>query len=89
MIDYYRRNDESAAFEGTECTPEWVSRINASGFIVKAAYVGYTDAVHVDSILAHAKNNKHDWITIGYRMRMEMIAKFVLGLMHSLEYVMN
>lgn len=62
MIDYYRRNNESAAFEGTECSPEWVSKLNRSGFVVKAAFVGYTDASYIDSILAHAKDNEHDWI---------------------------
>jgi hypothetical protein len=46
----------------TECSPEWVSKLDAKGFIVKAAFVGFTDATHIDSILAHAKDNKHDWI---------------------------
>jgi hypothetical protein len=62
MLDYYRRNEESVAFESTECSPEWVSKLDAKGFIVKAAFVGFTDATHIDSILAHAKDNKHDWI---------------------------
>jgi hypothetical protein len=44
MLDYYRRNEESVAFESTECSPEWVSKLDAKGFIVKAAFVGFTDA---------------------------------------------
>jgi hypothetical protein len=62
MLDYYRRNNESAAFEGTECSPEWVSKLNASDHIVKAAFVGYTNPSHINSILAYAKHNEHDWI---------------------------
>lgn len=62
MFDYYRRNMESAAFEGTEFSPQWVSKLNIPGFTIKAAYVGYTDPSHVDAILAHARDNDHDWI---------------------------
>lgn len=62
MIDYYRRNKESVAFEGTECSPAWTANLDAAGFTVKAAFVGYTDASHIDTILDHAKNNPHDWI---------------------------
>lgn len=62
MLDYYRRNDESVAFEGTECSPEWLHNLDAHSFEVKAAYVGYTDPSHINAILAHASNNKHDWI---------------------------
>lgn len=62
MLDYYRRNKESVAFEGTEFAPHWVSDLKLSDFKVKAAYVGYTDASHIESILAHAQNNVYDWI---------------------------
>jgi hypothetical protein len=62
MLDYHRRNKESVAFEGTEFSPEWVSKLAVQDFNIKAAYVGYTDASHIDFILAHAKDNGHDWI---------------------------
>lgn len=62
MMDYYQRNKESAAFEGTEFSPAWVSSLDTPDFAVKAAFVGYTDASHIDSILAHAQDNEHDWI---------------------------
>lgn len=62
MLDYYRRNKESAAFEGTEFYPTWVSSLDMPGFVIKAAFVGYTNASHIEPLLAHAQNNKHDWI---------------------------
>jgi hypothetical protein len=62
MLDYYRRNMESVAFEGTDFSPLWVSSLDIPGFIIKVAYVGYTDASHIEAVLAHAKNNEHDWI---------------------------
>jgi hypothetical protein len=62
MLDYYRRNKESVAFEGTDFSPAWVSSLDIPGFTIKSAYVGYTDASHVEAVLAHAKDNEHDWI---------------------------
>lgn len=62
MLDYYRRNKESVAFEGTDFSPSWVSSLVIPGFAIKAAYVGYTDVSHIGSVLAHAKDNEHDWI---------------------------
>lgn len=62
MLDYYRRNKTSVAFEGTEFSPEWVARLDVPGFKVRAAYVGYTDASHADAVLSHAQSNDHDWI---------------------------
>lgn len=62
MLDYYHRNKESVAFEGTEFSPAWVASLDIPGFTIKAAYVGYTDTKHAESILAHAQQNEHDWI---------------------------
>jgi hypothetical protein len=62
MLDYYRRNKESVAFEGTEFSPKWVYSLDVPGVVVKAAYVGYTNAQHIDSILSHAQKTEHDWI---------------------------
>lgn len=62
MLDYYRRNKESVAFEGTDFSPSWVASLDMPGFTIKAAYVGFTDAAHVETVLAHAKDNEHDWI---------------------------
>lgn len=62
MLDHYRRNKESAAFEGTDLSPTWVSKISIPGFVVRAAYVGYTAASHADTVLSHARDNEHDWI---------------------------
>ena len=62
MLDYYRRNKTSVAFEGTEFNPAWVASLDLPGFKVKAAYVGYTDASHAGAVLAHAQSNDHDWI---------------------------
>lgn len=62
MLDYYRRNKESVAFEGTDFYPSWVSSLNIPGLKIRAAYVGYTDASHAENVLAHARDNDHDWI---------------------------
>jgi hypothetical protein len=62
MLDYYRRNKESAAFEGTECSPDWVASLVLPGFKITAAFVGYTHISHADTILAHAKQHTRDWI---------------------------
>lgn len=62
MLDHYRRNKESVAFEGTDLLPNWAATLNIPGFTVKAAYVGCTDASHVEAVLSHARDNAHDWI---------------------------
>ena len=62
MFDYYRRNKESVALEGTEFSPKWIAGLDLPGFVIKAAFVGYTDPSHIESILAHAQQNDHDWI---------------------------
>lgn len=62
MIDYYRRNNESVAFEGAAFTPEWIKKLDLEGFEICAAFVGYTDSSHADKIITHAKKNPDDWI---------------------------
>lgn len=62
MFDYYRRNRESIALEGTEFSPAWLANLNIPGLTIKAAFVGYTDPSHAESVLAHARKNQHDWI---------------------------
>lgn len=62
MFDYYLRNKGSVALEGTEFHPEWIAGLEMPGFDIKAAFVGYTDPSHVETILAHAQKNDHDWI---------------------------
>jgi hypothetical protein len=63
MFDYYYRNKESVALEGTEFKPEWLASLEApEDFTIKAAFVGYTQPSHADSILLHASENQHDWI---------------------------
>ena len=62
MLDYYRRNNESVAFEGTAFTPEWVNNLKIGEFTIRAAFVGFTDSEHSNQILAFAKANPHDWI---------------------------
>ena len=62
MLDYYRRNDEPVAFEGTDFYPSWVSSLDIPGLTIKAAYVGYTNTSHAKNILEHAQDNDHDWI---------------------------
>jgi hypothetical protein len=64
MLDYYRRNNESVAFEGAAFTPKWVKDLTVSDFTIRAAFVGYTSPKHADSIIAHAKANPHDWINV-------------------------
>ena len=64
MLDYYRRNNESVAFEGAAFTPEWVNTLKASEFTIRAAFVGFTNPGHADQILAFAKANPHDWINV-------------------------
>jgi len=64
MLDYYRRNKESVAFEGAAFTPEWAKNLKVSEFAVRAAFVGFTNPGHADQILAFAKANPHDWINV-------------------------
>lgn len=62
MLDYYRRNNESVAFEGAAISPSWAAGLNSESSIVRAAFVGYTDPSHANSIIAYAKQTPHDWI---------------------------
>lgn len=62
MLDYYRRNEESVAFEGAAFTPEWVKNLKVAKFTVRAAFVGFTNPAHADQIIAYAKANTYDWI---------------------------
>lgn len=64
MLDYYRRNQESVAFEGAAFTPEWVKNLKVGDFTIRAAFVGFTNPAHADQILAFAKDNPQDWINI-------------------------
>jgi hypothetical protein len=64
MLDYYRRNKESVAFEGAVFTPEWANNVKVGDFTIRAAFVGYTNPAHADQILAFAKANPHDWINV-------------------------
>ncbi len=62
MLDYYGNNNTSVAFEGAAITPDWVSGLRITGFNVRAAFVGYTQASHADAIISYAKQNPEDWI---------------------------
>jgi hypothetical protein len=64
MLDYYRRNQESVAFEGAAFTPDWVKSLKVGDFTIRAAFVGFTNSAHADQILAFAKANPHDWINV-------------------------
>ena len=64
MLDYYRRNQESVAFEGAAFTPDWVKNFKVAGFTIRAAFVGFTSSAHADQILAFARTNQHDWINV-------------------------
>jgi hypothetical protein len=61
MLDYYGRSNESVAFEAG-FSPDWVSGLKLDYFTIRAAFVGYTDPSHADSVLAHAKAHPHDWV---------------------------
>jgi hypothetical protein len=62
MIDYYVRNNTSIAFEGAAFTPTWVSNLKIANLAVRAAFVGYTQPSHADSVIAYAKDHPDDWI---------------------------
>lgn len=62
MLDYYRRNEASVAFEGAVFTPEWVSALRLSDFTIRAAFAGFTNPAHADHILSYAKDHPHDWL---------------------------
>lgn len=64
MLDYYRRNKESVAFEGAAFTPEWVKSLKVSEFAIRAAFVGFTNPAHANQVLDYAKANPHDWINV-------------------------
>lgn len=84
MIDYYRRNKESAAFEGG-FKPEWISKLAVDDFEVRAAFVGYTNSSHADKILEHAKANPHDWINVWLQKRDGNDAKIREWATHQVE----
>lgn len=62
MLDYYRRNNESIGFEGAVFTPLLVKNLKVPGFVIKAAFVGFTNLAHADQIIRYAKSNPHDWV---------------------------
>lgn len=62
MLDHYARNRMDVAVEGGIITPEWVASLRLPGIPIKAAFVGYINPTHADSIIAHSKDNPHDWI---------------------------
>lgn len=62
IVDYYGRANSSVAFEGAAITPAWVSELDLPDFKVRAAFVGYTNPIHADSVISYAKENPHDWI---------------------------
>ena len=62
MLDYYRRNNESVAYEGAAFTPDLVKGLEVPGFTIKAAFVGFTNPTHADQVIDYAKNNPDDWI---------------------------
>lgn len=64
MLDYYRRNKESVAFEGAAFMPEWVNNLKVADFTIRAAFVGFTNPSHADQVLEYAKANPHDWINV-------------------------
>jgi hypothetical protein len=62
MLDYYRRNDESVAFEGAAFTLQLVKDLKVPGFGIKAAFVGFTNSAHANQVISYAQSNPHDWI---------------------------
>lgn len=62
VIRHYSRNQVNLAMEGSQITPEWVKTINLKYHFVRAAFVGYTDPIHIESILEHARKTESDWI---------------------------
>jgi hypothetical protein len=65
MLDYYRRNNESVAFEGASFTPKWVNDLKLDDYLtIRAAFVGFTNPGHADQVLAFAKANPHDWVNV-------------------------
>jgi len=62
MLDYFGSANSSVAFEGALFTPALVANLKLANFTVRTAFVGYTKPSHADSVIAHAKDNPHDWI---------------------------
>jgi 2-phosphoglycerate kinase len=62
MLDHYRRNKQDVLVEGCIFDPDWVSRHDFNGFNVHAVFVGFSSKDHINEIIEHARNNKHDWI---------------------------
>jgi 2-phosphoglycerate kinase len=62
MLDYYRRNNESVAFEGAAFTPQIVKSLKVPGFTIKAVFVGFTNPAHAYQVIEYARSNPHDWI---------------------------
>lgn len=61
VIEHYMRHQMDLALEGF-LTVEWVNSLDLPSYDVKAAFVGYTDMSHADTIISHAKKVPHDWI---------------------------
>ncbi len=63
IVKYYDKDldTQDLALEGTGITPTLASRLKPANYVIRAAFVGFTDAAHSEAILAHARD-KEDWI---------------------------
>lgn len=62
IIQAYDRPDKSdLLIEGIAITPERIHALKLKSFIVKAAFIGYSDPSHVASILDYSQKKK-DWV---------------------------
>lgn len=61
IIEHYVRHNTDIAIEGF-LTVAWVNSLKLPSYDVKAAFAGYTDISHADTIISHAKEVPHDWI---------------------------
>lgn len=61
LIQYYDNKDISLIIEGDVITPERVKSLTLKNLQIRAAFVGYTDATHLDTIINYA-HLKKDWV---------------------------
>jgi hypothetical protein len=64
LIDKYdEANKTDVLIEGIAVTPERVHRLKLKNLSVKAAFLGYDNMSHLDTILTYSKN-KNDWVQV-------------------------
>ena len=65
IIDLYNRSEDGSdlIIEGVGIYPQLVHELSFENLAIRAAFVGFLDEGHIESVLEHAKDKK-DWIHV-------------------------